>query len=203
MGPRSEPGDHSPVEGAAAPQLGVTRLSLGVQSWDDALLRTLGRIHTAAEAEETYHVLRDAGFDNINIDLMFAVPGQTLEQWRATLEKTIALQPEHVSSYCLTYEEDTEYFRKLGLGEYRQDDERDAQLFEMTMDALAAAGFAPLRDLQLRAPRPRIAAQSRLTGSARIISASARAPSPRAACTAGKTFPTPRNTRAACSPANR
>jgi oxygen-independent coproporphyrinogen-3 oxidase len=122
-------------------QLGVTRLSLGVQSWDDALLRTLGRTHSAGDAEETYHVLRGAGFTNINIDLMFAVPGQTLDQWRATLEKTIALRPEHISSYCLTYEEDTEYFRKLGLGDFRQDEDRDADLFEMTMDTLTGAGF--------------------------------------------------------------
>ena len=120
---------------------GVTRISLGVQSWDDALLKTLGRVHDAAQAEETYATLREAGFDNINIDLMFAVPGQTLAQWQATLAKTIALRPEHVSSYCLTYEEDTAYFRQLQLGTFRQDDDRDADLFETTMDTLAAAGF--------------------------------------------------------------
>lgn len=122
--------------------MGVSRISLGVQSWDDGLLKTLGRIHDAAQAEETYTTLRGAGFENINIDLMFAVPGQTLEQWRATLAKTIALQPQHVSSYCLTYEEDTAYFKQLKLGTFRQDDDRDADLFEMTMDTLTAAGFA-------------------------------------------------------------
>ena len=121
---------------------GVTRISLGVQSWSDALLKTLGRVHTAAQAERTYELLRATGFPAINLDLMFAVPGQTPSQWRATLEKTIALNPEHISSYCLTYEEDTDYFRKLTGGEYRQDDERDAQLFEGTMDTLAAAGFS-------------------------------------------------------------
>jgi len=123
-------------------ELGITRLSLGVQSWDDALLKTLGRVHDATQAEETFRVLRDAGFDNLNIDLMFAVPGQTPEQWRATLEKTIALQPEHVSTYCLTYEEDTAYFRALLGGSFRQDVEVDAQLFETTMDTLTGAGFA-------------------------------------------------------------
>jgi oxygen-independent coproporphyrinogen III oxidase len=121
---------------------GVSRISLGVQSWDDTLLKTLGRVHSAAQAEKTFHVLREAGFDNVSIDLMFAVPGQTTEQWRATLDKTIALGPEHVSSYCLTYEEDTEYFRKLTGGSFQQDDERDAQLFEDTMDRLAAGGYA-------------------------------------------------------------
>ena len=120
---------------------GVTRISLGVQSWDDTLLRTLGRVHDAAQAEKTFAVLRASGFNNINIDLMFAVPGQTLAQWQATLDRTIALRPEHVSSYCLTYEEDTDYFRKLKLGTYAQDDERDADLFETTIDTLTAAGF--------------------------------------------------------------
>lgn len=120
---------------------GVTRISLGVQSWDDALLRTLGRVHDAAQAEKTFWILREAGFKNINLDLMFAVPGQTLAQWQATLAKTIALRPEHVSSYCLTYEEDTAYFRQLQLGTFRQDDDRDADLFETTMDLLTAGGF--------------------------------------------------------------
>ncbi|HEV7866637.1 MAG TPA: radical SAM family heme chaperone HemW [Chthoniobacteraceae bacterium] len=122
--------------------LGVTRLSLGVQSWDDALLQTLGRVHSAAQAEETFHVLREAGFGNLNIDLMFAVPGQSVAQWEATLAKTIALQPEHVSSYCLTYEEDTDYFRRLTGGEFRQDDDRDVAFFETTMQVLPAAGWA-------------------------------------------------------------
>jgi len=122
-------------------EAGVTRLSLGVQSWDDALLGTLGRIHSAADAERSYILLREAGFTNLNIDLMFSVPGQSLAQWEATLSKTISLQPEHVSCYCLTYEEDTEYFRKLLGGAFRQDDEHDAQLFETTMETLPAAGY--------------------------------------------------------------
>ena len=121
--------------------MGVTRVSLGVQSWDDALLKTLGRVHSAAQAERTYEVLRASGIPAINLDLMFAVPGQRPSQWRATLEKTIALKPDHISSYCLTYEEDTAYFQKLAGGDFRQDDERDAQLFEETMDTLTAGGF--------------------------------------------------------------
>ncbi len=122
--------------------LGVTRVSLGVQSWNDTLLGTLGRVHTASQAERTYELLRETGFPAINVDLMFAVPGQMPSQWRATLEKTVALKPEHISSYCLTYEEDTDYFRKLTGGKFQQDDERDAQLFEATMDTLTGAGFS-------------------------------------------------------------
>jgi oxygen-independent coproporphyrinogen-3 oxidase len=123
-------------------ELGVTRLSLGVQSWDDGLLKTLGRAHSAEAAQRSYDILRDAGFTNLNIDLMFAIPGQTEAQWLATLEKTISMRTEHVSTYCLTYEEDTEYFRKLGAGEFVQDDERDARLFEDTIATLQAAGLA-------------------------------------------------------------
>lgn len=122
--------------------LGVTRISMGVQAWDEGTLKTLGRIHSGEQAERTFKVLRASGFDNIGIDLMFAVPGQTREQWRQTLEKTISLRPEHISSYCLTYEEDTEYFRKLQVGEFRQDENRDADLFEMTMDTLGSAAYA-------------------------------------------------------------
>ena len=122
--------------------LGVNRISMGVQSWDDSILKTLGRAHTAAQAAGTWHVLREAGFANINLDLMFAIPGQTRDQWRDSLSRTIALGPAHISAYCLTYEEDTRYFQRLQAGEFRRDDERDAAMFEDTMDLLHRAGYA-------------------------------------------------------------
>ena len=121
---------------------GISRVSLGVQSWDDALLKTLGRVHSAAAAEKTYDTLREAGIPAVNLDLMFAVPGQSEAQWQSTLEKTIALKPDHISTYCLTYEEDTEYFRKLTGGAFVQDIELDARLFEYTMERLEGAGFS-------------------------------------------------------------
>jgi oxygen-independent coproporphyrinogen-3 oxidase len=121
--------------------LGVNRISMGVQSWDGAILKTLGRIHSAEQAERTFDILRKAGFDNISLDLMFAVPGQTRDAWRATLDKTIALAPEHISAYCLTYEEDTAFFEKLNAREFSQDENWDADLFELAMDSLGAAGF--------------------------------------------------------------
>ena len=122
-------------------RFGVNRISLGVQSWDDALLKVLGREHDANQAEESFRILRAAGFSNINVDLMFGLPGQTVEQWRATLEKTIALRPEHISTYCLTYEEDTEFFLRHSRGEYREDSDADAGFFDMTMSILEQAGF--------------------------------------------------------------
>lgn len=121
---------------------GVTRISMGVQSWDDEVLATLGRNHNRAQATKTFHELRAAGFDNLNIDLMFGVPGQTPRQWARTLANTVALQPEHISAYCLTYEQDTEYFRKLGRGEFRRNEDQEADFFETTMDVLGAKGYA-------------------------------------------------------------
>jgi oxygen-independent coproporphyrinogen-3 oxidase len=121
--------------------LGVNRISMGVQSWDAGLLATLGRVHTAAQARKSYQILREAGFDNINLDLIFGVPGQNREQWRASLEETLALEPNHISAYCLTYEEDTEYFARLSRLEYQPDQALDADLFEMAIDLLEGAGF--------------------------------------------------------------
>jgi oxygen-independent coproporphyrinogen III oxidase len=123
-------------------ELGVNRVSMGVQSWDDGLLATLGRVHTSQQARRSYGLLRQAGFENINLDLIFGIPGQNREQWRATLEETVALESDHVSAYCLTYEEDTEYFARLGRSEYVPDEALDIDLFEMTMEMLEGSGFS-------------------------------------------------------------
>src|SRR5207247_5315179 len=86
---------------------GVNRISMGVQSLDEALLERLGRIHTRAMVFKSFDILRQAGFDNVNLDLMFAIPGQNLQTWRSTLNEALALGSEHLSSYELIYEEDT------------------------------------------------------------------------------------------------
>ena len=122
--------------------LGVNRISMGVQSWDDQLLKVLGRVHSSAQAAKSYEVLRAAGFENVNLDLIFAVPTQSREQWRDTVLRTIELKPDHISAYCLTYEEDTAFFDRFSRGEFQQDAEWDADLFETTMDVLESAGYA-------------------------------------------------------------
>jgi oxygen-independent coproporphyrinogen III oxidase len=137
----ANPGSVSARKAALLKKLGVNRISLGVQSWDDELLKLLGREHNAPQAEESFRILREAGLTNINVDLMFGLPSQTDDQWRATLEKTIALQPEHISTYCLTYEEDTEFFLRHARGEFRQDADADGEFFEMTMAILEDAGY--------------------------------------------------------------
>lgn len=120
---------------------GVNRISLGVQSWNDATLKTLGRVHSSQQARKTVETLLNTGFASLNIDLMFSVPGQTLEEWEADLQTTLAISPSHISAYCLTYEEDTEYFLKLSKGHFKQDEARDARLFELTIEQLGAGGY--------------------------------------------------------------
>jgi len=137
----ANPGSVSARKATLLKKFGVNRISLGVQSWDEELLKLLGREHNASQAEESFQILRDAGFTNINVDLMFGLPGQTVARWRRTLEKTIALQPEHISTYCLTYEEDTEFFLRHARGEFRQDPDADSEFFEMTMAILEDAGY--------------------------------------------------------------
>ncbi|MCB1064899.1 MAG: coproporphyrinogen III oxidase family protein, partial [Verrucomicrobiae bacterium] len=121
--------------------LGTTRISLGVQSWQPSTLTTLGRDHSPADAEAAYEILREAGFSDVGIDLMFSVPGQTLEDWWADLAKVVSLQPEHISAYNLTYEEDTEFLKRHEAGELDTDEDRDSSLFELGIDHLEAEGY--------------------------------------------------------------
>ena len=123
--------------------LGVHRISMGVQYWEPQLLAVLGRVHSAGQARRSYEILRAAGFENINLDLIFGIPTQTPEHWARSLRETVALEPDHISAYNLTYEEDTEFFRRFSAGELSQDVEADTALFELTADTLEAAGYPP------------------------------------------------------------
>jgi oxygen-independent coproporphyrinogen-3 oxidase len=131
----------TPAKAAMMRTAGVDRISLGIQAWDEGTLQTLGRDHAPADAEETYHVLRAAGFPSVSIDLMFSIPGQPLEAWRYTLEKSLSLHPDHLSAYNLNYEEDTEFFERLRRGQYRENEERDAEFFYLALDLLEQAGY--------------------------------------------------------------
>eukprot|EP00112_Aurelia_sp_Birch-Aquarium-sp1_P004983 Seg15654.1 transcript_id=Seg15654.1/GoldUCD/mRNA.D3Y31 product="Oxygen-independent coproporphyrinogen-III oxidase-like protein YqeR" protein_id=Seg15654.1/GoldUCD/D3Y31 len=122
-------------------ELGITRISLGIQSFDDNILKTLGREHTREQALETVPLLREAGIPEINIDLMFAIPGQSLDSWQDTVETAISLKPDHISAYNLTYEEDTEFIDKLTSGEYIDDPEVNAQYFTLADKLLTETGF--------------------------------------------------------------
>ncbi len=121
--------------------MGVNRVSMGVQSWDEGLLKTLGRVHNGSQARRSYEILREAGVANVNLDFIFGIPGQTHAQWRETLQQTIDLQPDHISAYCLTYEEDTEFFERFQRGEMGPETTRDSDFFEIAMDTLEQAGY--------------------------------------------------------------
>jgi len=137
----ANPGSVSVKKAVTLRESGINRISLGVQTWDNKLLKLLGREHDAAQAEESFHIFRSAGFFNISVDLMFALPGQTEKQWRDSLHKTIALQPEHISTYCLTYEEDTEFLARFQRGEFAVNDETETRYLELAMTTLETAGY--------------------------------------------------------------
>lgn len=137
----ANPGSVSERKAAILLEGGITRLSMGVQSWDDGLLQLLGREHSAQQAENSFRTLRAAGFKNINVDLMYGLPGQRIGQWKETLRRTISLEPESVSAYCLTYEEDTDFFLRHARGELRSDSDTNAGFFEIAMELMEKSGY--------------------------------------------------------------
>ncbi|MBP3429017.1 MAG: radical SAM family heme chaperone HemW [Clostridia bacterium] len=138
------PGTLSPDRLAAYRASGVNRLSLGVQSMDDGLLAAIGRIHTAEQAEEAVRMARGAGFDNLNLDLMYGLPGQTPAQWESTLRAAIALGPEHLSCYSLILEEGTLLHRQVEEGSCAPLPDEDAldEMDAITARLTAQAGYA-------------------------------------------------------------
>ena len=118
------------------------RLSMGLQAWQDRLLKKLGRIHTADEFETNFLQARDAGFKNINVDLMFALPAQSLDDWQETLEKVMKLRPEHISAYSLIIEEGTPFFDMFDRGELKETDEvTDRKMYYLAKEMLSDKGY--------------------------------------------------------------
>jgi oxygen-independent coproporphyrinogen-3 oxidase len=120
---------------------GVNRVSMGIQSLDEKLLDRLGRIHSREMAFKSFDILRRAGFDNLNLDLMFAIPTQTMEIWRATLAEAMAMQSEHLSSYEVIYEDDTPLFAQMKAGEFAVDEELACEMHEELISSATRAGF--------------------------------------------------------------
>ena len=118
------------------------RLSMGLQAWQDRLLERLGRIHSVGEFEDNFLQARDAGFKNINVDLMFSLPGQTMVDWQETLEKVIRLDPEHISAYSLIIEEGTPFFDMYEKGQITETDENtDRRMYYLAKEMLSDKGF--------------------------------------------------------------
>jgi oxygen-independent coproporphyrinogen-3 oxidase len=122
-------------------ELGVTRVSLGIQSFSKHVLATLGREHSPEQASEAVGFLRAAGIPSVNIDLMFSIPGQSLEDWESTIRHAISLRPDHISAYNLTYEEDTAFFESLSKGTFQESEDKDADHYHLAETLLCAADF--------------------------------------------------------------
>jgi oxygen-independent coproporphyrinogen-3 oxidase len=121
---------------------GINRLSFGIQSFNQEELDFLHRIHSPEEGKQAVKVAREAGFDNINIDVIFALPNQSIASWQSTLEQAIALDTEHISAYSLIFEEKTPLFAMLQKGLVKpQDDEKDAGMYALTIETLEKAGY--------------------------------------------------------------
>ena len=122
-------------------EFGVNRVSMGVQSLDESLLDRLGRVHSREMVFKSFDTLRQAGFDNLNVDLMFAIPGQTMDIWRTTLDEAMALGSEHLSSYEVIYEEDTPLFHQLNAGEFSVDEDLACAMYQELLERSALQGF--------------------------------------------------------------
>jgi oxygen-independent coproporphyrinogen-3 oxidase len=127
---------------AALKEIGVTRVSMGVQSFDDLTLDALGRRHSPKQIMEAWELIEAAGFASRNLDLIFAIPGQDEQRWHEDLRRAIELQPDHLSTYCLTFEEDTAMFVKLSQGKVKIDRELEVRLYRQTWEQLEANGYA-------------------------------------------------------------
>lgn len=136
------PGTDSKEKCRALYQMGINRLSIGLQSTNDMELKTLGRIHSYEDFINTYTWCREAGFQNINVDLMAALPYQTVESYTTGLRKIIRLAPEHISAYSLILEEGTPFYQKYNSGCYPlPDEEQERLMYRETEQILAQAGY--------------------------------------------------------------
>lgn len=136
------PGTASKEKCRALYQMGINRLSIGLQSTNDKELKTLGRIHSYEDFLNTYTWCREAGFQNINVDLMAALPYQTVESYTSGLRKIIRLAPEHISAYSLILEEGTSFYQKYNSGCYPlPDEEQERLMYRETEQILAQAGY--------------------------------------------------------------
>ncbi len=138
----ANPGDFSDGKLAKYLECGINRLSIGVQSFDDGLLHTLGRRHSARAAVQAYHQALDAGFDNVSIDLMYGLPYQIIEQWQDTLQQALELSPPHISMYCLTLEGGTPMERWVEQGSMPEPDpDLAADMYLMAQDEMRDGGY--------------------------------------------------------------
>lgn len=138
----ANPGTLDAEMAEALKAMGFNRLSMGVQAWQNKLLKALGRIHTIEQFQKNFKAVREAGFENVNVDLMFALPNQSMEDWQETVREIAALQPEHISAYSLIMEEGTPFFEQYekGLLELVEED-LDREMYHWAIGYLKKAGY--------------------------------------------------------------
>lgn len=123
-------------------EIGVNRVSIGSQSFNNERLRVLGRIHDSNQIEECFRSAREAGFENISLDLMFALPGQSKEELISDIKKITEFEPEHISVYSLIWEEGTDFERMLAEGKiFSKSEEEEAEMYELVIDSLKKSGY--------------------------------------------------------------
>ena len=138
----ANPGDITLEKATAWRAIGINRLSMGIQSFDDDLLRLIGRRHTAEQARKAVAIAQAAGFDNISIDLMYALPSQTMEQWQRDVAEALQLGVQHISTYGLIYEEGTMLTALLERGHITPvDEDTEIQMYDYLVEQLTANGF--------------------------------------------------------------
>ena len=137
------PDDVTPEYAAVLTELGINRVSMGAQTFDDQRLRFLHRRHTAPQVFEAVRTLRDVGIRNISVDLMYGFPGETLNDWQRDIDAVLSLDVKHLSAYCLMVEEGTELYRMMykGNGSLLCDEEMERAMYEQLIDRLTAAGY--------------------------------------------------------------
>ncbi len=135
------PNEINPQKVEALLNGGVNRLSLGVQTFNQKFMDGLGRNHDVSTALSAYELVRNAGFDSVNMDLLFGAPGQKLSDWQDDLKKAVDLEPDHISTYCLTFEEDTALYAKLSEGKIEIDPDREAEFYEWGWEFLPSQGW--------------------------------------------------------------
>ena len=139
------PDDVTDTYAEALPELGINRVSMGAQTFDNARLKFLHRRHRAEQVEQAVKRLRKAGIQNISIDLMYGFPDETLEDWKQDIKKALTLNVEHISAYCLMIEEGTVLYERVKSEKVKvkndKDEELERQMYELLIDQLTGAGY--------------------------------------------------------------
>ena len=136
------PDDITPELVAKVKAMGINRISMGVQTFSDQRLRFIRRRHTSLQAMKAVEIVRNAGINNVSIDLMFGFPEETLDDWRADISQALALKPEHISAYSLMYEEGTALGRMLEQGKVKEiDEELSLEMYNVLIDTLSTNGY--------------------------------------------------------------